>query len=299
VYLAMLLRAAVSFTGFGAAYFHRGEDYSRMTSILNIDQSLPWSVVIAKYPSLKSIGMSLQDIVRLHQNGSSVPCNTAVISTIRDCPPTNWCISQYPEHDFFSAAVQAIRERKKDPRARCMESKVGFPLEFSVIRVVFHVRTGDLCMHCRDVKYYENILDVIERSIRRVEGDGAESYSQKAIFHSKDRLPELEERFPSADFKYSGSIESTSCDFLTSDIFIAGGSSFGAIVLFSLNPFWPLVFEDIQKEFNPSAKLYRSHVYPINSSVPLMNGAPILSDDLIDGRMKKLMSYRRAYFSSL
>jgi hypothetical protein len=75
--------------------------------ILNVDTSFAWGTISHRF-NLKLATLNFPDIVSLYQRGGNISCGTAVTSTVLDCKPTGWCISQYPEHRFDVRATHTI-----------------------------------------------------------------------------------------------------------------------------------------------------------------------------------------------
>lgn len=126
--------------------------------------------------------------------------------------------------------------RAVNVRERC-KVITTLPAPGTTIRVVIHVRTGDICLHCTP-DYFEKLnktlSDVLPRPFR-------------LYFESQDPIPWLQKQFPQSGFFFNRSLMTSICNFHSSDILVGTGSSLINVILFG-QPMKPILFEESRKE---------------------------------------------------
>lgn len=187
-------------------------------------------------------------------------CNTFIESFIMSCND-KWCLDSHP-FDFFSDISWILRNNTA--RLQC-QSEIQPPEdnESNAVNIVWHIRTGDICLHCNDIEYFQSTWSLVSNAV------GNNSGNVNLAFHSQSDVPWLKPFFPQATFSINSTLLYTVCSFFTSDIFITSGSALGSITAFA-PPWFPVVFEEKRKNVTPARHLLTKH-----DAIQLDNGHPI------------------------
>lgn len=165
------------------------------------------------------------------------------------------------------------------------------------LTVVWHVRTGDVCLRCRDTTYHEALLDLI------MDAASLNSTDQVDLtFESQKPLPWLKEAFPWARYAAEappnpgnhnppsslsasseggggGTLKDAICHILLADVFVTSGSSLANVAAFAPGPPFggpgPLIFEERRKEASWTPGMTQHHIFTDESAVLLEDGAPV------------------------
>jgi hypothetical protein len=111
--------------------------------------------------------------------------------------------------------------------------------------MVWHVRTGDVCLNCRTA-YYSGLFIQLQRALggRRAAVTFESQHPLK--FGGPRQLADLPE-FAGARFVVKDKLINTVCRFLTADVLLTTGSSLPAMVAAFAAPWAPIVVEERQK----------------------------------------------------
>ena len=276
LYCAKLLNASVVLNGFhGGPAIHQGtSEYRDAATLLGIVSIVNTSYV--EHLNFRSLELSFPEILSLHNgvyNGSlNAACNIVYISDIYSCPDvrSRWC-DFLPTYDSLKAVLWKLRHSQA--RQKCVDRGLGFNFS-SVVNIVWHVRVGDICLHCNDLNYYSSLYS------RLLTASSTLSTSHHLVFESQGKLEFLEqhEMFKWATFNYNSTLMETICRFLTSDVLITSGSSFPPFVAAFAPPWTPIVLEERRKEA-PVGSSMAHHFFNEEEAVLLDDGEPLLSVD--------------------
>lgn len=133
-----------------------------------------------------------------------------------------------------------------------------FPVLPDQVNIVWHVRTGDMCLHCSDSSYFDQIYRFIAPAIVGpnasnpvkfkiivvyMEGGGGKQNGTRSKGAEIDKLfkniPNIL-KFPSPD------LPSVVCTFLQADVVISLGSTFPSMVLWFSPQLKPVLLEDVR-----------------------------------------------------
>ena len=274
LYIAKLLNATVITDGFatGPAKHIRTDEYAKVAEkLLGIDFTVTAKTVMDKYhPKIRTV--SYDDAVTMYQQMRSTPCNSFIISDITSCGRT-WC---HAVRQFDSLRDTIWMLRNNHSLAICNEWRQNVSLSDaernsntsknpSVVRVVWHVRSGDICLHCNDADYFKRTHRLLQTAL--------EGYNFTVTFESQYSVPEIEQLFPEHTFRINSSLIDTSCDIISSDILITSGSSLPPLIAaVGGSPWHPIVFEEIMKNFYVNDVTHHFFAYDeailLNSSIP-------------------------------
>lgn len=220
------------------------------------------------------------------QNGTAkVMCNSIYESNIYSCNG-QWCPTSI-DYNFVENVKWHLRTNQAVQA--CSTLKYGFFPSSNEINVVWHIRNGDICLHCRDVEYIRKIYLMILSSL-----DMSENESKRRIqFHieSTDPLPELEQSFPMFLFHNNqGLFAEHVCRVLTGDIYISTGSSLVILGAFaSINR--PIIFEEERK--NQHNEVFKQrHIFPEKDVIWMFNGVPSKTFNEVKSILKSSLAFK-------
>ena len=279
LYCAKLLNATVIVDGFrkGPTQHLGTSEYHKIARHLGIDFSLTKHGVEHNGQLFHST-LSFADVFSTHQqisNGSrTVPCNTLFQSDIYSCPGDSngvgWC-DFLPKYESLKSVLWTLR--RNHARKDCFESERRTAPALPYVRVVWHVRTGDVCLRCNQVDYFEYLYTLLLRM------NVFQSYGHDLTFESQGRVDFLENHalFQNATFFHNSSLMDTVCRFLTADVLITSGSSLPVFIAAFAPPWAPIVLEERRKEAQLQSTMAH-HFFNEEEAVLLEDGRPLISD---------------------
>jgi hypothetical protein len=245
VYMAKLLRIDISnlivegFVGHSVRGHHGMSEYPYIAKTFGINVNSN----ITALGGLQHIHISLPEAEKLHKNFNSntdiVPCSVYYSSDIYSCG--YWC-SLGKEYKAIKHIRGYLQEHGQIAKSKCIEQ--GYRnFDTEVIQIVWHVRGGDLCLHC-DTNYqrklYEAILPVlVRRNITwniTIESQGDLSWVKKDAMFSQFYLTS------------HSTLMATLCRFLTANILITSGSTLPLVIAAYAQPWSPIILEECRKE---------------------------------------------------
>ena len=173
--------------------------------------------VLNLYQNLSIAEISLDRLVLSDE--LAIPCGTLIQTRIFSCRG-GWC-PQSLSH-FVEILSRPIVDSLSNARAADFRQRV-FPLKDAVINIVWHVRTGDICLRCDDRQFFRNVFNFLKKSVKW--------YSfQNIVVHLPDkRVSRLFSSIPNTVFWTEPDEEASLKLFFNADILIATGSSFPII----------------------------------------------------------------------
>jgi hypothetical protein len=284
LYLAKLMEATMVVDGFVQGGFdlqhrmHAGAtEYAWIAEhLLGVNTRWNVSYVKATYrPTERAVSYDDAVAAKKHEAEGGPPsahylaCNTLMTSNIYNCG--GWCHLTRPFVGFVEVGW-LLRQTQGQERCRRHYPDTNATTTAGggdAVKVVWHVRTGDICLHCDDAGYYRRVRAVLEQAL--------EGYEYKVIFEAQEKVPMLEQEFPKAEFRINSKLVSTVCNFITADVLVTAGSSFAPMAsMFGGTPWQPIVFEARMKEV-PAMKDKRLvyHYYQDNDAVLLDHDRPL------------------------
>eukprot|EP01036_Dinobryon_divergens_P032688 gene32688-42331_t len=282
--MARLLKATAvpHFTDSGQVGSH---EYIKLAQLMNINLNLQNEYT--KYNISNHFSFRTNDELGtihaqiLSNNGSSPrwPCHTVIHVNMYDCSGT-WC-------SFLSKEIHEMKWILKNNSfaAYCRKNKVGFQRERGRVNVLWHVRSGDMCLRCKDARYFDSLLEMIRAAVQ--------SRAKTMLhFESASNLSEIAEHFgnnndESTLFFINRPVIEAMCRMMTADILITSGSSLAFVATISKGQL-PLVMEEMRKESQPqfqdtffggsAIRESLRHVFNEDEAVLLINGRPIVPE---------------------
>jgi hypothetical protein len=143
-------------------------------------------------------------------------------------------------------------------------------MDSAAINILWHVRTGDICLHCRGgEQYYPPLINKLKHIL-----DGIAPYNFTFLMQkTMDYVPHLLRAGHSVQINTT--LMDSICSMLTSDILITSGSSFPATVSLFALPWEPVVLEERRKESD--GNVTSGYFLSDSQSVRLRNGRPLIS----------------------
>jgi hypothetical protein len=193
----------------------------------------------------REISFSEVEMLRseIESGKAQIPCNTVFSSNIQSCNG-HWCPTEstYPFVDNVKNEL-----RKNHAFEMCSKQKYGF-IPSNSINVIWHIRNGDICLHCNEIGYIHKIYNRILQLLDFSDSDIGSRIN--FFFTSSIHLIEYEQAFPRFHFSTENTpLLQTVCEILTSDIFISSGSSI--VVAGAFFPRGsPLIFEEERKNLH-------------------------------------------------
>jgi hypothetical protein len=167
-----------------------------------------------------------------------------------------WCHNVHSRRGILNSVLLSVLRR--NGAVHSCATRLDPPLRAGLVNVVFHVRAGDVCLHCDDVPFVRSVLGYLSGLRTHV------------IFESSFPLPEMQAAFPQAEFRRSGLLGAV-CLMLLGDILVTTGSSLPAMVAAFAPPSAPLVFEELRKEAQADSR-NAPHFFSADNAVLLKNG---------------------------
>ena len=142
-----------------------GDEYTNIAQLMNINLNLS-----SQYKTFKirnRVTVSSLNLNALHKeitiNGRSpkLPCNTVILVDMKkDCGKGHWCA-------FVDQEMHKVKWilRNNSFVEHCSANGVGFQRKPGNVNVLWHIRTGDVCLHCNDGSYFKPMLSFIQAAI--------------------------------------------------------------------------------------------------------------------------------------
>ena len=193
-----------------------------------------------------------------------LPVGSAETVTGLKNPVHNWCDFR-PSYNSLQAVMATLRDNVS--KQVCRARRLGFTEQSCSLKIVWHVRTGDICPRCGDSAYFKRLYSALLR-VPQI-GRNHELYIESQ--HPVTFLESVP-LFRSAKFSSNSSLLQSVCKFLTADLLLTTGSSFSPFVA-AFAPQWsPILFEERRKEAKIDSK-FPHHFFHNDSAILLEDGA--------------------------
>lgn len=279
--VAKLLDAEVIIEGFHRSVHRGGDEFHEVATLLGINLRLTTNGVRSLYsspPLSVTKWISKPDAVILHKavkkGDTSFPCHIMYASDIRSCQAVGdqWC-DLAPTFDSFEATQ--FRLRRNDAKHECMVRGLGFFRRSTeeTVNIAWHVRTGDICLNCDNLTYFEHIFDTLLTvpSIARAHVLAIDSHDKI------DWLAKSNMFHHAVVYHTNQKLIDTVCRFITADVLVTSGSSFAPFVAAFLPPWSPVVLEERRKEAPATPTSFIRHFFRATEAI-LMEGGAIQVD---------------------
>lgn len=295
LFLAKMFRATIIVEGFnvGPVKHSGASEYLWIASqLFGINMVLNLSYVSSVY-NPKIVDISYDTALELHQkiisSNYSLGCNVMINTDVYSCKK-EWC---HLVRNFQSLKATLWTIRNNDAKSRCLKlQKYGLiknstthidvnESKGTILQVVWHVRQGDICLHCNDGDYYDRIFKMLNESLT--------GFQYKITFVSQNEMNFLRYKFPKSKFIHNSTLVESVCKFVTADIVITSGGSFlPMIAAFGGNPWRPLIFEEQIRHIYLKQQKSHSHYFSYDEAILMKNGTSQLSQNEINVIMKNV-----------
>lgn len=178
----------------------------------------------------------------------SMPCNSLYhMSDLIYCTAGSnrnaWCYS------YIASTIQNIIRPFFDEliflrKHNTTLNTIQQPLKSNTLNVVWHIRTGDLCLRCMNKTFYENINTFILKSMKNTLVP-----INNIVVHQPDhRIQKLFEGLSNVIFHDQSDLTDIVRMFLNSDILITTGSSFANHIALFAPLFKPVIMQATDKD---------------------------------------------------
>jgi hypothetical protein len=285
--VAKLLKATLVLVGFQSGpEKHLGRhEYFKAAQLLGLNFSLNLTYVKDLFKNLTFNTYRFEEVLRkskaMNSGKEKMPCYSAIESDIGSCEG-GWCPLTFPNYKFHEEVLWILRNNTA--RERCLRKQMGFKgsKSHSSVNVAWHIRSGDICLHCQSADYHSHLLDLLSSAVNGGGGHwGKRGDGLNVVFESQSPIPDLQAAFPNASFSSNSSLIASVCTFLTADILVTSGSSMPVVAAFA-PPFSPLIFEERRKDNNPqssAADKWQHHMFTVEEAILMENGRPVLPDE--------------------
>jgi hypothetical protein len=238
--------------GFAQKSVHYDHGYSNiMYDVLGLSTDLNrLSAVRQKYhPREVSIGYHNEYGAYMRRErdlAGSFPCNTMQVLDVYDSCQS-WCPF------FFSGEMQTVLKpllrKSLRNKSTCFKQHGRFNhvLNHTQLNIVWHIRSGDVCHHCDQGRYYTGIYEFIISSFTN--SSLPIPKHQNVVVHQSQFSPNIPTLFADVPFLVPFSPDNLTdviCTFLNADVLIATGSSLPSMIAWFTDEQQPLLFEDVR-----------------------------------------------------
>ena len=241
----------------------------------------------------------------IRRNGSAlhpVKCNTIIESYVGSCAGSDCTMAASKYH--FIDSVKWVLRGSSNVRRNCEKKDLGFNANDKKINVMWHIRSGDLCLHCRDPNYITEVYDYLLELIGLKKEDATKFMN--VFIESSHDLSELSRNAVGKHIQFTQHrLEESICKFITSDVYIGSGSSLSSVLAFAEQNS-PIIIEDrrkILKRWGDKELLQfeQNYFFSQTDAIHIEGGKPLAADDemrrfvqTILKRKGKLIIYKNA-----
>ena len=247
---------------FGHTSNHLKEGYRDIFhNVLGIPRKLLNITTVRQLYHPKEIGIGYHDEYGEYLNGKrnldvSLACDTLISVDVYDSCH-GWCPFHWSEE--MQRILKPLLRTTLFHTPTCFNS-IQPPLLPHVINVVWHVRSGDICLHCADSddQYYRKVQSFLSLVLAGLP-------HQSIVVHLptfSHRIPSLFKSVSNVTLFASENVTHAVCNFLNADILIATGSSFPALVSWFTPHYRPLIFEEQRNAANKFNSKYQYAIAP-------------------------------------
>ena len=217
----------------------------------------------------------------IRRNGTAfhpIRCNTIIESYVGSCAGSD-CTMAVSKYQFIDSVKWVLRS-SSNVRRNCELKNLGFKYDDKMINVMWHIRTGDLCLHCKDPNYVADVYDYLVELVGLKKKDVKEFMN--TFIESSYALSELSDNTVGMHLKFTqNKLEESICKFVTSDVYIGSGSSLSSILAFAEENS-PIIMEDrrkVLKRWGDSELQQFEQNYFFSNAIHINEGKPLQSDN--------------------
>jgi hypothetical protein len=244
---------------FGTAAEHEIAGHLKLFDHLGLPNFPKITEMKSKYNFINNFNYEFDDLLFQQDIFHDLPCSSLVtISNFIYCSAGKtwvaWCFSTVGS--LIQSIIRPLLDETADNRYRMTYNKIEIsnymnwtvpshlPLKDNLTNVVWHVRVGDICLHCDEINTFQNIFNFLNRHF-----ESTKIPYQNIVVHLEEKkVNSLFHNIPNVihytDFNTTNAIDL----FLNADILISSGSSFVNNVAMMSKLHRPLVIQMIAKE---------------------------------------------------
>jgi len=197
------------------------------------------TILMAPVPGLNRHDSALRDPSTL------LACGAGVQTDIESCKQGKyskvWCPSKLTGR--IQSIIRPILDEMTANRGPLLRSRHPL-LRDDHVNIVWHVRTGDICIRCGDISFYKTVDSFLRQAFTEIVP------FQNIVIHMAD--PALDERFQSlhkaTHFTGEDPMDAINL-FLNADVLVTLGSSFATLTSWPNSFQQPLILQSEKKEF--------------------------------------------------
>lgn len=208
-----------------------------------------------RFLPMSAVGKATSSITIPYENvgRGAAPCGSLAYVDMDRCS-RGWCDTQ----KFYNrlANVEHVLQRTQAP-IRCRHDT----RTHEGVRVSWHVRNGDRCLHCNNFQYFRNANETLNSVLA--------GRPYHLSFDLQERMTALESHFPGADVHVGAPLRDTVCRFLTANVLVTDGSSLPPFIAAFVPRSKLVVLEERRKEASEDTSVF-THFLP--GSVRMVDG---------------------------
>jgi hypothetical protein len=159
--------------------------------------------------------------------------------------------------------------RNNTARQTCKKWRWGKYGKQDIKRIIWHVRSGDICLRCDDKEYFKSVDSLLQTALK--------GWNYTITFESQKPVATIQSLFPKYEFNINSPMYDFVCNFLSADIVITSGSSIVPMLMTAGSvPWHPIIFEERIKDLTNVKTRVTFHYFPQEHAILLNNGAPQL-----------------------
>ena len=245
------------------------EEYAAIANLLGLNTANN-----ALVPDLRRRTLSYYEAVALHEqvlNGSvASPCGSMFEVSMYSCKDVrNTNCDARPNYNSLNDVIWDLR--RNSAKNECQ--RLGLSVSQHAVHVVWHVRTGDICLHCDEAGYYRKIASKLIKLVPSRVHFIFEAQSDQIDFLRREDI------FKLSLFYTNATLLATVCRFLTTQILITSGSSFPVFVAAFAPPWAPVIIEEERKEATwDGDRLFTKHFFKHDEAVLMQQGEFMIHD---------------------
>ena len=207
------------------------------------------------------------------------------VAGLRDPLHNTWCDFR-PVYNSLQVVTATLRDNFA--KQTCRSRRLGFAAKSCSVKIVWHVRTGDICPRCGDSEYFKRLYTSLLK-VPQIRSNHELYIESQHPVTFLETLP----LFRSAKFNSNSSLLQSVCKFLTADILLTTGSSFSPFVS-AFAPAWsPILFEERRKEARRDST-FPHHFFNNDSAILLEDGVfKDFREDELAAFLEKALSNRK------
>jgi hypothetical protein len=178
---------------------------------------------------------------------ANAPCRSFTTIETRSCGPKRdeYCVFKHG-HVVYETVHPLLRDARMHSNDHCRSASLrSLGLAEDRVNIVWHLRTGDICLKCDTMDYFQRIHSFLAAATNGT------AYQNILVFQHPDQIKSqlILAAIPRSVAYTSAVIEDVVCLFLRTDVLISTGSSFPQAISVFSEPFRPIYLTEMAKEY--------------------------------------------------